>query len=101
MTPEEAMAELQNGASNGQFDLELVESFVEMLGREDPVAFAQKAHDADFETELEFERRVRDMAEPRSPDGTTRSGQPHRLRSGRRDWRAGVADLKQRVLNKE
>ena len=56
MTPEEAMAELRHGAGNGQFDAELVESFIALLEREGPT-FAQ---DADFETELEFERRVRE-----------------------------------------
>ncbi len=66
MTHEEAMIELRNGASHGQFDPELVESFVAMLAEDDPVAFAQRAHEADFDTELEFERRVREMAEPRS-----------------------------------
>jgi putative nucleotidyltransferase with HDIG domain len=101
MTPEEAMAELRNGATNGQFDPELVESFVAMLVREDPVKFAQKANDADFETELEFERRVRDMAQPRSADGATASGQAVHVRTARRNWRAGVADLSQRVLNKK
>jgi HD-GYP domain-containing protein (c-di-GMP phosphodiesterase class II) len=64
MTPEEAMEELRHGARNGQFDAELVESFIALLGREGST-FAQ---DADFETELEFERRVRQAAEPRSAD---------------------------------
>lgn len=60
MKPEEAIEELRNGARNGQFDSELVETFIAVLEREGPT-FAQ---DADFETELEFERRVREMAEP-------------------------------------
>jgi len=60
MPAEEAMAELRHAAKNGQFDGELVESFIAVLEREGPT-FAQ---DADFETELEFERRVRKMAEP-------------------------------------
>jgi putative nucleotidyltransferase with HDIG domain len=60
MSCEEAMAELRLAATNGQLDEELVESFIALLEREDP-AFAE---DADFETELEFDRRVRDMAEP-------------------------------------
>ncbi|HVA19279.1 MAG TPA: HD domain-containing phosphohydrolase [Solirubrobacteraceae bacterium] len=64
MAPTEAMDELRHGAKNGQFDSELVESFIALLEREGP-AFAQ---DADFETELQFERRVREMAEPRSAD---------------------------------
>jgi putative nucleotidyltransferase with HDIG domain len=69
MTPSEAMIELRNGAAHGQFDAELVESFIVMLERDDPVEYAQEAQDADFETELEFERRVRDMAEPQPADG--------------------------------
>ncbi len=69
MAPNEAMEELRHGAKNGQFDSELVESFIAVLEREGP-AFAQ---DADFETELEFERRVRQVAEPRPADPTTRS----------------------------
>jgi putative nucleotidyltransferase with HDIG domain len=60
MSCEEAMAELRLAATNGQLDEELVESFIALLEREDS-AFAE---DADFETELEFDRRVRDMAEP-------------------------------------
>jgi HD-GYP domain-containing protein (c-di-GMP phosphodiesterase class II) len=60
MTPEEAMIELRNGAAHGQFDSELVESFIVLLQREGTAL----AEEADFETELEFERRVREMAEP-------------------------------------
>jgi hypothetical protein len=66
MTPREAMDELRHASGNGQFDSELVETFITVLEREGP-SFAQ---DADFETELEFERRVREMAEPRSSDAT-------------------------------
>jgi putative nucleotidyltransferase with HDIG domain len=61
MTPEEAIGELRHAAGNGQLDSELVESFIALLEREGPT-FAQ---DADFETELEFERRVQEMAQPR------------------------------------
>ena len=64
MAPQEAMDELRHAAGNGQLDAELVESFIALLEREGPT-FAQ---DADFETELEFERRVRQMAEPRAAD---------------------------------
>ena len=54
-----------DGASCGkiagrQLDAELVESFIAMLQRDGP-AFAQ---DADFETELAFELRVRKIAQP-------------------------------------
>jgi putative nucleotidyltransferase with HDIG domain len=61
MSAEEAMTELRLSATNGQLDGELVESFIGLLEREGPAL----AQDADFETELEFDRRVRDMAEPK------------------------------------
>jgi putative nucleotidyltransferase with HDIG domain len=60
MPPEEAMAELQRSVVNGQLDAELVERFIAVLRREGTM-FGQEA---DFETELDFERRVRQMAEP-------------------------------------
>jgi hypothetical protein len=60
MTPEEAIEELRSGVTNGQLDSDLVETFIAVLEREG-VTFA---HDADFEKELDFERRVREMAEP-------------------------------------
>jgi HD-GYP domain-containing protein (c-di-GMP phosphodiesterase class II) len=66
MTPEEAMTELRHAAGHGQLDAELVEQFIALLEREGPTF----AEDADFETELEFERRVHEMAEPRSADST-------------------------------
>jgi HD-GYP domain-containing protein (c-di-GMP phosphodiesterase class II) len=71
MAPQEAMEELRHATTNGQFDSELVESFIAVLEREGPT-FAQ---DADFETELEFERRVRQAAEPRTASSVVRS--PH------------------------
>jgi putative nucleotidyltransferase with HDIG domain len=64
MTPPEAMSELQIAAQRGQLDGELVEAFVAMLEREGP-EFAHGER-ADFETELAFERRVREMAQPSS-----------------------------------
>ena len=67
MSAEEAMAELRLSARNGQLDEELVASFIALLERDD-TTFAE---DADFETELEFDRRVRDMAEP-EPRGSSR-----------------------------
>jgi HD domain-containing protein len=62
MTPEEAIEELQSGARNGQLDPDLVATFVALLEREGP----RFAEGADFETELDFDRRVREMAQPRS-----------------------------------
>jgi len=60
MTPQEAIEEQRNAARNGQLDPELVESFIAVLEREGPTF----ADDADFETELAFEDRVRKMAQP-------------------------------------
>jgi hypothetical protein len=60
--PDEAMDELRHAARNGQLDSELVESFITLLQR-DGVTFAKEAN---FETELDFERRVRQMAAPLS-----------------------------------
>jgi putative nucleotidyltransferase with HDIG domain len=62
MSPEEAMTELRAAAGHGQLDGELVESFITMLKREG-ATFAKGEH-ADFDTELAFERRVREMAQP-------------------------------------
>ena len=90
------MAELRHGAENGQLDPELVESFVALLEREGPT-FAQ---DADFEIELEFERRVRTMAEPRSSDPDERSSHAKRPQPQRGDWRSTVRELGQRTLNR-
>ncbi len=60
MSPEDAMAELRHAAGHGQLDAELVETFIALLEREGP-SFVE---DADFEVELDFERRVRQAAEP-------------------------------------
>ncbi len=59
MTPEDAMAELQKIAGR-QLDAELVESFIALLEARGP----HVRSDADFETELAFEQRVRKMAQP-------------------------------------
>ena len=92
MTPEEAMDELRHAAGHGQFDAELVESFIALLKREGPT-FAQ---DANFETELEFERRVQEMVEPRSDDPSALSRSSSRPRIRRRT----AGNLRQRALNK-
>jgi HD domain/HDOD domain len=96
MSPEEAMAELRSGARNGQLDSELVETFIALLEREG-VAFAQ---DANYEAELDFERRVREMAEPRSPDVGGRSRSAEHTDTTQHDWRTGIVELAQRALNK-
>jgi putative nucleotidyltransferase with HDIG domain len=58
----EAIAELRR-VSGAQLDGDLVEVFVQVLAHQD-LAF-QHTDDTDFETELAFERRVRDYAAPR------------------------------------
>jgi putative nucleotidyltransferase with HDIG domain len=75
MSTDEAMTELRHAATNGQLDAELVESFIVLLEREDPMF----GHDANFETDLEFERRVREMAEPKPSGGARRSAQAGRF----------------------
>jgi putative nucleotidyltransferase with HDIG domain len=64
VSSEEAIAELRR-VSGAQLDGDLVEIFVAVLAEED-LAF-QHTDDTDFETELAFERRVRDYAAPRAP----------------------------------
>ncbi len=92
MPPDEAMAELRSAAKNGQLDPELVEHFIAVLEREG-ATFAQEA---DFETELEFERRVRKLAEPGSPDRTSWARDTDRAR----EWLSSVSPLGQRARNK-
>jgi putative nucleotidyltransferase with HDIG domain len=83
MSGEEAIAELRNAARNGQLDGELVESFVGLVEREG----AALAADADFESELEFERRARAMADPTAATTARDSG----------SWRSSLANLRQLV----
>ncbi len=68
MSPEDAMAELRKVAG-GQLDPDLVETFIALLERKGPT-FGQEA---DYKTELAFERRVKKMAEPRPARATSRS----------------------------
>jgi putative nucleotidyltransferase with HDIG domain len=63
ISPEEAIAELRR-ASGSQLDPRFVELFIGLLA-EQGVGF-RHGDDADFEAELDFERRVRDYAAPRS-----------------------------------
>jgi putative nucleotidyltransferase with HDIG domain len=96
MTPEEATAELRRGAENGQLDAEFVERFLGLLEREG-ATFAQ---DADFETELEFERRVAELARPHSGEAKTPS--PRYASTHELDRRTRIlVGLRQRVLNKD
>jgi putative nucleotidyltransferase with HDIG domain len=62
MSATEAMGELRIAATRGQLDGELVETFIAMLERQGPT-FAH-GEPADFDTELAFGRRVREMASP-------------------------------------
>ncbi len=64
MTPKDAIAELRRVAGR-QLDSELVDVFINMIGRDGPVTFAH-GDDADFEAELAFERRARALAQPTS-----------------------------------
>jgi putative nucleotidyltransferase with HDIG domain len=63
MTPQDAMTELRRVAGR-HLDASLVESFIEMLERDGPTTSAS-GDDADFAVELAFERRVRQMAQPK------------------------------------
>ncbi len=65
MSPQEAIGELRHIAGL-QLDSELVERFIGMIEREDPVALAD-LKDADYDAELAFKQRVRKMAEPSRP----------------------------------
>ncbi|HTW42464.1 MAG TPA: HD domain-containing phosphohydrolase [Solirubrobacteraceae bacterium] len=62
MSPAEAMGELRIAAERGQLDRELVETFIGMLEREGPTFGHRES--TDFDTELAFGRRVREMASP-------------------------------------
>ena len=64
MTPQDAMTELRRVAGR-QLDAELVESFIAMLEREGSLTFVH-GDDADFEAELAFERRARQIASSRT-----------------------------------
>ncbi|MCW3032769.1 MAG: hypothetical protein QOK19_1087 [Solirubrobacteraceae bacterium] len=81
ISAEEAIEELRAGARNGQFDPELVDTFIALLEREG-ATFGQNS---DFETQLEFERRVQEMAEPGSSVPESHAG---RLRGRRLRLRA-------------
>jgi putative nucleotidyltransferase with HDIG domain len=89
MAPEEAIEELRRSAQAGQLDGELVEKFIAVLGREG----AMFAENADLETELDFERRVTQLARPQtsSPDSQL---------SVRRELITSLAQLGQRAVGR-
>lgn len=62
LSPQDALDELRR-VSGTQLDGELVEAFEKMLLRDGPVARSNSAS-LDFDTELDFERRARALAEP-------------------------------------
>jgi putative nucleotidyltransferase with HDIG domain len=62
MTPQDAIAELRRVAGR-QLDAELVDKFIVMLERDGPVTSAH-GDNADFEAELAFGRRARQIAQP-------------------------------------
>ncbi len=95
MPPDEAMAELRSAAKNGQLDSELVEVFLGVLDREG-ATFAQES---DFETELEFERRVRKLAEPGSSEPASQTTDTGGARA--RDRLPNIPMLTQRAHNKD
>ena len=95
MSPEDAMAELRNVAGR-QLDPDLVETFIALLERRGPT-FGQEA---DYKTELAFERRVKKMAEPRASRPTSRQRRSDDDKTASRDWRAGIRNLRQRAFSK-
>ncbi len=74
----EVLEELRVAARNGQLDPDLVKTFIVMLEREGSTL----GDDSDFESKLEFDRRVQEMAEPTDADVSQRAP----LQFGR-DWR--------------
>jgi putative nucleotidyltransferase with HDIG domain len=64
MTPRDAMGELRKLA-DGQLDGELIEAFIRVLEREEPLV-ADLPGDVDYASELAIDQRVRRMAQPAS-----------------------------------
>jgi putative nucleotidyltransferase with HDIG domain len=79
MSAEEAVAELR-AVSGSQLDGEIVEAFAAVLQHKGPT-FGQ---DADYRTELEFDNRVRKLAQPKGTTGTPARRTPVAMRLRRR-----------------
>ena len=79
MDGEEAIAELRTIAGS-QLDAALVDAFVALLERNG----REFGRDADYKTELEFDKRVRKLAQPHTSDGATFARAPTAMRLRRR-----------------
>jgi HD-GYP domain-containing protein (c-di-GMP phosphodiesterase class II) len=80
MDGEEAIDELRT-ISGSQLDAELVAAFVGLLERNGH----EFGRDADYKVELEFENRVRKLAQPKSEDISPLGRRPVAVRLRRRD----------------
>jgi putative nucleotidyltransferase with HDIG domain len=79
MDGEEAIAELR-AIAGSQLDAALVDAFVALLERNG----REFGRDADYKTELEFDKRVQKLAQPHASDGATFARAPTAMRLRRR-----------------